>query len=228
MIMARAFEEMSGGRAAHDRDGLNDLRLIGLHRLASEAMSLELSNDQVSELLSESELLREMAASIRRLVKELIERLDAKNAVLSLVDQSQVRPRSICDVEHDNCDRPSPRARTALPDPRLIRMIIRQRQQRARYFDGDLFADPAWDMLLDLAAVRAEHQRVSVTSLSIASGVPLTTALRWIGLLTDAGLCERIEDNVDRRRAFIVLTDQGTDAIARYFEDLGDDRRFLT
>lgn len=37
-------------------------------------------------------------------------------------------------------------ARPPLPDPRLVRRIIRQRQLRARFFDGDLFADPAWDM----------------------------------------------------------------------------------
>ena len=80
--------------------------------------------------------------------------------------------------------------RPALPDPRLVRRIIRQRQLRARFFEGDLFADPAWDMLLDLTAARAEHTRVSITSLCIASGVPPTTALRWIGQMTDAGLLE--------------------------------------
>jgi hypothetical protein len=113
-------------------------------------------------------------------------------------------------------------ARAALPDPRLIRRIIRQRQLRARFFDGDLFADPAWDMLLDLTAARAEHTRVSVTSLCIASGVPPTTALRWIGQMTDSGLLQRVEDETDRRRAFIALTDQAADAMARYFAELGN------
>jgi DNA-binding transcriptional ArsR family regulator len=104
-----------------------------------------------------------------------------------------------------------------LPDPRLVRRIIRQRQQRVRYFDAALFADPAWDMLLDLTAARVEHKRVSVTSLCIASGVPPTTALRWIGQLAAAGLLERVEDEVDRRRAFIALSDRAADAMARYF-----------
>ena len=113
-------------------------------------------------------------------------------------------------------------ARPALPDPRLVRRIIRQRQLRGRFFDGDLFADPAWDMLLDLAAARAEHTRVSVTSLCIASGVPPTTALRWIGQMTEAGLLERVEDETDRRRAFITLTEKATDAISRYFAELGE------
>ena len=111
--------------------------------------------------------------------------------------------------------------RPGLPDPRLIRRIIRQRQLRARFFDGELFADPAWDMLLDLAAARAEHKRVSVTSLCIASGVPPTTALRWIALMTEAGLLDRVEDETDRRRAFIALADRAADAISRYFAELG-------
>ncbi len=112
-------------------------------------------------------------------------------------------------------------SRPPLPDPRLVRRIIRQRQLRARFFDGDLFGDPAWDMLLDLTAARAEHTRVSVTSLCIASGVPPTTALRWIGQMTDAGLLERVEDETDRRRAFIALTEKAADGMARYFAELG-------
>lgn len=108
-----------------------------------------------------------------------------------------------------------------LPDPRLVRRIIRQRQLRARFFEPELFADPAWDILLDLAAARAEHKRVSVTSLCIASGVPPTTALRWIGQMTEAGLLVRVEDDTDRRRAFIALSDNAADAIARYFVELG-------
>ena len=112
-------------------------------------------------------------------------------------------------------------SRPPLPDPRLVRKIIRQRQLRARFFEGDLFADPAWDMLLDLTAARVEHVRVSVTSLCIASGVPPTTALRWIGQMTDAGLLQRVDDETDRRRAFITLTDKAADAMARYFAELG-------
>lgn len=113
------------------------------------------------------------------------------------------------------------RRRPALPEPRFVRRIIRQRQMRARFFDAELFADPAWDILLDLTAARAEHARVSVTSLCIASGVPPTTALRWIRQMTDAGLLERVDDESDRRRAFIGLTDRAAEAMARYFAELG-------
>ena len=111
-------------------------------------------------------------------------------------------------------------SRKALPDPRLVRSIIRCRQMRLRFFDQDLFADPAWDMLLDLTAARAEHLRVSVTSLCIASGVPTTTALRWIKLLEQSGLVKRIEDDTDRRRAFVTLTERSADAMARFFDEV--------
>lgn len=116
----------------------------------------------------------------------------------------------------------------SLPDPRLVRQIIQQRHLRARFLDGDLFADPAWDMLLDLTAARAEHNRVSVTSLCIASGVPPTTALRWISQMTDAGVLERLEDDADRRRAFIALSDSAADGMARYFDEVGRSASQLT
>jgi len=118
-------------------------------------------------------------------------------------------------------------AKPPLPEPRLVRRIIQHRQARAKFFDGDLFADPAWDMLLDLTAARAEHARVSVTSLCIASGVPPTTALRWIGQMTKAGLLDRVEDDADKRRAFVALSDRTAEAIARYFAGLGKDAGHL-
>nr|WP_298897091.1 winged helix DNA-binding protein [uncultured Altererythrobacter sp.] len=114
-----------------------------------------------------------------------------------------------------------PVARQSLPDPRYVREIIRRRQARARFFDGDLFADPAWDMLLDLTAAYAEHRRVSVTSLCIASGVPTTTALRWVRQMTDAGLFERVKDSSDKRRAFVSLSDNARGAMAAYFASVG-------
>jgi DNA-binding MarR family transcriptional regulator len=121
----------------------------------------------------------------------------------------------------DPGDRLAHTPRPPLPEPRLLRRIIRQRQLRARFFDAELFADPAWDILLDLTAARAEHTRVSVTSLCIASGVPPTTALRWISQMTAAGLLERVGDETDRRRAFIALSDKAAEAMARYFAELG-------
>ena len=118
---------------------------------------------------------------------------------------------------------PQRKSRPPLPDPRLIKQIIARRHARARYFDAGLFADPAWDILLDLTAARAEHRRVSVTSLCIAANVPTTTALRWIAQMVDSGILERVQDDTDRRRAFIALSDNSADAMARYFDEVGQE-----
>ncbi len=108
-----------------------------------------------------------------------------------------------------------------LPPAALLREMIRQRQLRASFFEGDLFADPAWDMLLDLTAARAEGSEVCVSSLCIASGVPATTALRWIGQMTQSGLFERLPDPADRRRAIIRLSESAQEAMCAYFARIG-------
>lgn len=193
-------------------------RVVALGRVLARAPHLrvrELSEEDRLTLLRLTEQVAEIAQRLERL---------GGSAQSVPADDSPFRFESPAHAfvgASDEGDRLVRAARPPLPDPRLVRRVIRQRQLRARYFDGDLFADPAWDMLLDLTAARAEHTRVSVTSLCIASGVPPTTALRWIGQMTDAGLLMRVEDETDRRRAFITLTDKAADAMARYFADLG-------
>lgn len=106
------------------------------------------------------------------------------------------------------------------PDPRFVRKVIASRQARAKFFDEELFADPAWDMLLDLTAAEAEHAQVSVTSLCIAAAVPATTGLRWIKQLVDSGVFIRVADSNDKQGAFIGLSDQSSQAMARYFAEV--------
>jgi DNA-binding transcriptional ArsR family regulator len=194
-------------------------RIIALGRVLAKVPNLrlrELAEDDRLTLLRLTEQVGEIA--------QRLERLSGARPVVSGEDKAFYfeSPRRRFDGAPENGDERLVRQpRPPLPDPRLVRRIIRQRQLRARFFDGELFADPAWDMLLDLTAARVEHTRVSVTSLCIASGVPPTTALRWIGQLTAAGLVTRVEDETDRRRAFIGLTDAAADAMARYFAEIG-------
>ena len=69
-----------------------------------------------------------------------------------------------------------------------VRSVIRARRLRARYFPEELFADPAWDMLLDLLQAEISHLRVPVSSLCIAAAVPATTALRWLKTMVQQGV----------------------------------------
>lgn len=104
----------------------------------------------------------------------------------------------------------------AAVDAPTIRAMIRARRLRDQYFGPEIFADPAWDMLLDLMAARIEGQPVAVSSLCIAAAVPPTTGLRWIKAMTDGGLLVRVADPIDRRRVFIELSTGAADAMAAY------------
>jgi hypothetical protein len=100
---------------------------------------------------------------------------------------------------------PAPKS-TALVDATLVRKVIRLRRDRERFFPAEIFADPAWDMLLDLLAAHMENRQVAVSSLCIAACVPTTTALRWIRSLSEAGVFERTIDPTDARRTYISLS----------------------
>ncbi len=102
-----------------------------------------------------------------------------------------------------------------------VRQVIRARRLRARFFDEELFADPAWDMLLDLLQAEIAQHRVPVSSLCIAAAVPATTALRWIKTMTDAGLINRRSDPHDGRRVFVELSAGASDSMRRYFGEVG-------
>lgn len=106
-------------------------------------------------------------------------------------------------------------AQTPVSAP-LVRRLIRLRRDRDRHFPADLFADPAWDMLLDLAAARMEGADVAVSSLCVAAAVPTTTALRWVRSLSHAGIFVRRTDPMDARRAFIGLSDEAFDAVVAW------------
>jgi hypothetical protein len=105
-------------------------------------------------------------------------------------------------------------------DSAMVRRMLRQRRMREQFFPAEMFADPAWDMLLDLYAAQLEGHPVAVSSLCIAAAVPATTALRWIKTMSDSGMFERQADPRDGRRIFIALAPQAAAGMERYFTAL--------
>jgi hypothetical protein len=83
------------------------------------------------------------------------------------------------------------------------------RRERDQIFGGRLFADPSWDILLDLFIAQYEGQNVSVSSACIAASVPSTTALRHIAHLVEIGLVVRKPHPRDSRSTFLELTEIG-------------------
>ena len=94
--------------------------------------------------------------------------------------------------------------------------VIQSRQARDRHFPQHLFADPAWDMLLDLTLAKLSSKEISVSSVCLAAGVPQSTALRRLQDLEQSGLVRRRRDRDDRRRIFVELTDDAMQRILRY------------
>jgi hypothetical protein len=109
-----------------------------------------------------------------------------------------------------------------------VKWVIAMRRNRGRYLTNDLFADPAWDMLLDLLQAELAQQRVPVSSLCIAAGVPATTALRWISNMVEQGLLVRRPDKVDGRRVFVELASEVSVALRRYFADVVEPSRIAS
>jgi FixJ family two-component response regulator/DNA-binding MarR family transcriptional regulator len=94
--------------------------------------------------------------------------------------------------------------------PSVLKSIIKARRNRQKYFEGDLFSDPSWDILLELTAAYVENRQESVTSVAIAASVPASTAIRKIRELSDRGLLKRWTDPTDARRIFVALTEDAS------------------
>ncbi|WP_265570293.1 MarR family winged helix-turn-helix transcriptional regulator [Sphingomicrobium nitratireducens] len=106
-------------------------------------------------------------------------------------------------------------------DAETVRRAIKLRRLREKHFDAELFADPAWDMLLDLLAAEIAQHRVPVSALCTAAAVPPTTALRWMKTMADNGLFVRRADPHDGRRVFVELAPEASLAMRRYFAEAG-------
>jgi DNA-binding MarR family transcriptional regulator len=165
----------------------------GIHR--AQRLS-DIASDQSAERL------RQLSDEVSRIASTLA-RLSTEPGSPSAV----VRPVNDVDVPPVAAD--------------AVRSVIRARRLRGRFFEEDLFADPAWDMLLDLLQAEIAQLRVPVSSLCIAAAVPATTALRWLKTMTDKGIFVRRADPHDGRRVFVELSRETSVAMRRYFAEVG-------
>ena len=97
------------------------------------------------------------------------------------------------------------------------RQTFANRSKRSRFFNGAMFGEPAWDMLLALYLSDQRGARYTVNGLLDLSGAPSTTALRWLGFLEREQLVRRLANPTDRRMFYIELTEKGRDSLDEYF-----------
>ena len=113
------------------------------------ALALSGRGEQVRELAEgDRRLLLHLADQVSRLATRL-ERLEEDRA-RQHADRLEAPALAFRGADESGLVRAGPghagRRAPRLPDARLVRRILRQRQQRATYLGADLFGDPAWDM----------------------------------------------------------------------------------
>lgn len=178
---------------------------------AERAAALAIATARRGMPLRVSDIAADQNADRLRQLTEEVSRIASTLARLSTGPASA--PRSVIEPVHD-ADLPPLSAD-------MVRSVIRARRLRSRFFPEELFADPAWDMLLDLLQAEISHLRVPVSSLCIAAAVPATTALRWLKTLVSQGLFLRRADPHDGRRVFVELAPETSQALRRYFAEVG-------
>lgn len=113
-----------------------------------------------------------------------------------------------------------PSSPTAGELAQLASGIYRARRRRDKLLHGELFGEPAWDMMLALYCLPAKGERLSVTSLSYAANVAPTTGLRIQAALAERGLIQKRREDFDRRVQLIELTEKGRDWLENYLGSL--------
>lgn len=179
-----------------------ELAIKGLHVEAVDLLCKPLEFDAYS-------------MALRRAMRYLTARRPSADGA-SMSNFSQQLARLVSVLEGKSLE---PKLEGKLTDKEIgttLRTIIGSRSLRSRFFPSELFADPAWDILLDLTRAKLDGQQVSVSSVCIAASVPMSTALRWVRQMVDAGLLRRWTDPKDRRRDLIALTDTTAGHMGEY------------
>jgi hypothetical protein len=222
-LLAHVSRDVADGRYAvvvSGRSSLLDALVAGLGDGAVEliidaddaerAAALALATAQIARPLALSDVASEQNAERLRQLSDEVSRIASTLARLS------AGPSAVATAPEATSSGEVPHV-----SAETVRAVIRARRLRARYFSEGLFADPAWDMLLDLLQAEIAQLRVPVSSLCIAAAVPATTALRWLKTMVSEGLFVRRADPHDGRRVFVELAPEASHALRRYFGEIG-------
>lgn len=110
-----------------------------------------------------------------------------------------------------------------IPAEAVARMA-RAWRERSCYLPGELLADPAWGMLLELFHGELAGRRIPLSRLYKLSGVSITSAVRWLKALESRQLVVRRVDPNGSESEFVELTCKASLALRRYFRDMAQEQ----
>lgn len=100
------------------------------------------------------------------------------------------------------------------------RIIRSAREGIGQFFDAELFADPAFDMLLFVFLEEEAGRPVETSACYRASGVPRTTAVRWINMMVSNGMFESAPHPTDRRLALLSLSEDTRASVRQWLNGM--------
>jgi DNA-binding response OmpR family regulator len=214
-------------KSAADEQG-RSLSFIMATGYATKDVAIGAMRASVADFLEKPITLAQLRASLQR-IKGLRPSAPARDALLDKISGLSVElqrlahlmdaPEAPADARvheaHDLADEEAgPGDLTA-----YIRDQLRRETKRRAIAGGELFGDPTWAMLLDLLLAKIEGRRIAVSSACIASGAPMSTALRLVRRLVGEEVLCRVPDEHDRRRHFLAINPKFEQPLVDYIAD---------
>lgn len=104
------------------------------------------------------------------------------------------------------------------------------RALRYEVLGPDLASETSWDILLLVYLAKCCNRKVCLNELKYETNIPVTTIIRWVGVLEAAGLILRKPDPTDARRLWLFLGERGValveEVLARQVK--GDHLKFFS
>ncbi len=87
-------------------------------------------------------------------------------------------------------------------------------KSRTLDFGNGLFSDSCWNMCLDIYICGLKDEQVTVSAIAHSSGIPMTTAMRYINVMVEQGLLEKSQNPDDNRMIFVTVSPEYQERIA--------------
>lgn len=200
-----------------------DVAIGAMRASVSDFLEKPITQDQLRQALQRIKGQRPSAPA-RDMLLEKITGLGAElQRLAQLIDTPGSAPTPQVAPQSTPPPAPSEAAEPIESDParlnQYIREQLRREAKRREIGGGELFGDPTWAMLLDLLLAKIEGRRISVSSACIASGAPMSTALRLVRRLVGEEVLCRIPDEHDRRRHFLIINPKFEQPLMDYIND---------
>ncbi|MEH6789228.1 helix-turn-helix domain-containing protein [Parasphingorhabdus sp.] len=153
--------------------------------------------------------------------------VEAELAELRLTIEQAIAKFDILDKRISN-ETEEPEARQTETDPIFFRDQVDQSalidraekylnwgRLKSRILDAGngLFANSCWNMCLDVYICDLKDQRVTVSAIAHSSGIPMTTAMRYINVMVEQGLLTKTPNAADNRMIFVSISDDCAEKI---------------